>query len=161
MALQPLDQSARVFRLVSHTPEHFPSGADKPHPEAFRLTDDDHNDAKTRGIPPLFSVYDASKTTTTQARAIRKAQADETGRALPEMTPFELLVSGIRTVSVPRPLAPLDVVSDPEDPKWGPGSEGHSGITGLEGKPGTPNLKLLLRQLRSDLRDLCMPMNET
>lgn len=144
-----------MFRLVSHNDEHFPPNAEKPHPEAFRLTNDDRDDGKRRNLPSSLSVFEVGSTTVEEGRAIRKAQATAAGRTASDTTPFALDVARVRTINVPQDFIPLDVVSDPLDPMWGPGSNGHAGITGLDGRAGSPDLKNKLRGLRSDLRDIC------
>lgn len=52
--LVDLPQGSTVYRLVNHTPLHFPPGADKPTRQAFALTSDDKAEGERRGRPPFF-----------------------------------------------------------------------------------------------------------
>ncbi len=157
--LSPLAPDAEVFRLVSNTDEHFPPDAPKPHPEAFQLTSADRTEGVARGMPPMLSVFDRARTSLSEGRAIRAAQAAASGRFSVATTPFAWLVSSITSIALPDETPRLEVLADPLEPPC-PGSEGHAGIVGLDGVAGEQNSRNKRKLLRSKLVDACYRIAE-
>lgn len=90
----PLPSEAKVLRLVKRIERFIPTGAKLPTWEAFLPSTDDAQEAAQRASPVRVSVWDASRTTISQARAFRKgvdveayqlsvAQAHAAASALP------------------------------------------------------------------------------
>jgi hypothetical protein len=150
--LKRASRRVTVFRLVKHIDDHYPPGADRPLPGAFRLTDADIADANRRGIPPLLSVWDHEKTTTSQAKAIRTADG-----AKGDYSPFAWTVADLEDLRVPD-AQPLEVFEDPLPPEKGPGADGHGGISGLRGVAPPPKRSAAweaYRQLQMELARAC------
>ena len=162
MSRPSLPDDAEVFRLVTRNHEHFPPDAERPHPVAFTLTSADVNEGKARGLPPMLSVFDKSKTTIAEGRAIRTQQAVSAGRPVQETTPFGWTVAQIRAITVPndKHFPRLSVVADPLDPPEGPGSDGHAGIVGLDGIKKEPDGSAIRNLLRVRLVDTCHRLGE-
>lgn len=123
MLLARLGGRAYVFRLVKNIRDHFPPNATKPLNGALTLTKSDFTDARVRGILVLYSVFDTSKTSIEQARAMRK-QAES------ESTPFVWRVTAVVAIRGVDESA-MAVWSDPNPWAEGPGARGHCGISGL------------------------------
>jgi hypothetical protein len=127
-----------VFRLAT-LKNTFPPDSPKLHVTHLELSDRDRERS-----PSLLSVFDGSRTTVSQAEAIRGVAAAAAA--------FGLRVEAIRGIRVPG-LRPLRVVRDPLDPPLSElsGAEGHCGIDGLDRSPGEE--KRLYRELRVLLVD--------
>ncbi len=134
-----------VFRLatIKHT---FPPDSERLHVVHLDLSENDKAHAAECGIAPLLSVFDGSRTTVSQAEAIR-------GVPLPSLA-FGLRVPEIRSVEVPGMRQKLRTLRDPLDPPLGqlPGADGHCGIEGLDRLPGED--RKVYKELRVRLADL-------
>jgi hypothetical protein len=134
-----------VFRLatIKHT---FPPDSERLHVVHLDLSENDKAHAAERGIAPLLSVFDGSRTTVKQADAIR-------GVPLPSLA-FGLRVPEIRSVEVSGMRQNLRVLRDPLDPPLAelPGADGHCGIGGLDRLPGED--RKIYKELRVRLADL-------
>jgi hypothetical protein len=124
--LRPLPNEAIVIRIVPPSEPYYDAGKKKPHPKAFELSTADKEQD-----PPRFSVYDRSKTTIEQAKAITNKPYDTYA--------FALGVAKIRQIDNGR----LDVVEDPLKHPLNslPGAEGHCGVTGLHRLPEEPKAR--------------------
>jgi hypothetical protein len=140
-----------VFRLatIKHT---FPPDSSKLHVVHLDLSENDKAHAAERGVSPLLSVFDGSRTTVKQAEAIR-------GVPLPSIA-FGLRVPEIRSVEVPRMRQRLRVLRDPLEPHLAefPGADGHCGIAGLDRLPGED--RKVYKELRVRLADLSFRYEE-
>jgi hypothetical protein len=147
--LPRVNAGATVFRLVKNVAGHFPPDAVKPLPGAFKITETDMADGRARGIPALFSVYNASRTSIACARTLR-AQEER------DSTPFCWSVNSIHAISGFKEV-PLEVLCDPDPWHKGPGARGHCGVAGLvrgyEEPKGAD--KLVVKAIRSALIDAC------
>ncbi len=146
--LASLSAKATVFRLIKHTAAHYPPGATKPIPGAFRLTKDDCEDGKRRNLPALLSVFDATRTSVGQAQRLRNQTNN---------TAFCWRASDVLTVGG-FDGALLCVVADPDPYSVGAGARGHCGVGGLfrgNEEPKTPSDKLAHKAIASALVDLC------
>ncbi|HET9228500.1 MAG TPA: hypothetical protein VFR31_17620 [Thermoanaerobaculia bacterium] len=134
-----------VFRLatIKHT---FPPDSEKLHVLHLELSENDKRQAAERGAPALLSVFDAARTTVSQAEAIRGVPE--------ESLAFGLRVPEVGSLTVPGMRQPLRIVRDPLEPPLSamPGAEGHCGIEGLERLPGED--RKIYRELRVRLADL-------
>lgn len=118
--------TARVFRLIKRG-DCFPPTAAKPLPGAFRLTNDDYDDAQRRRMPPLLSVWMHDATTVSQSRAFVIREG--------EYEPFQWPVEDVEKIA--EGDVALTVHEDPlEDERAG--AAGHSGICGLGPADGRP-----------------------
>lgn len=134
-----------VFRLatIKHT---FPPDSERLHVVHLELSENDKRQAVERGTPPLLSVFDAVRTTISQAEVIR-------GVAM-ESLAFGLRVQEIRSLHVPEMSGPLRVLRDLLDPPLVdlPGADGHCGIEGLDRKHGEN--RTIYKELRVRLADI-------
>lgn len=144
----PLAENAVVLRLVPQVPTHYPPDAPKPLPAAFDLSDDDKKEADERQLPAGVSVFDRSRTTVAQARAIRNSQA--------ALVPFALEVTAVNVVGALF-ADRLAVVADPLQHDV-PGGAGHAAITGLLRFPG--EARSTLKSVKQLLVDKCFRVGE-
>ncbi len=149
--LKRASDEVRVFRLVKHIKDHYPPGAEKPLPGAFRLTNDDIADGVQRNIPPLLSVWDSAKTTVVQARMIRGSVA--------EYSPFCWSVATIRAIRIASAES-LEVYHDPLTEITAAGACGHAGVAGLGKAKASKKEKEAHRELQVRLAEACAPWNE-
>lgn len=134
-----------VFRLAT-IKHNFPPESEKLHVLHLELSENDKRQAAERGGPALLSVFDATRTTTSQA---------ETIRGIPdESLAFGLRVPEVRSLEILGMRQPLRIVRDPLEPPLAdlPGAEGHCGVEGLERLPGED--RRVYRELRVRLADL-------
>ncbi len=127
-----LPRESFVFRLVTINETFLPKGAEFPVGQAFAPTDADEKEATERGAPVLVSVWEHGVTTTEQAAAIRRADAEAAGRPAREYRPYWL---GTAQIEDSGPPSRLGVLHDPRPLADGPGADGHAGITGLGRSP--------------------------
>lgn len=153
IVLKRAGRSVRVFRLIKHIPDHFPTGATKPIPGAFRLTQDDIDDGIQRGIPPLFSVWNHAKTNVSEALRIRRARDG--------YSPFQWSVGAIEDIRV-QGVDSLTVYEDPLPRRDGSGARGHCGIAGLvpDHRQAKGREKEAYRALQVALCDSCAPLTD-
>lgn len=134
-----------VFRLatIKHT---FPPDSEKLHVVHLELSENDKSQAVERGTPPLLSVFEADRTTVSQAEVIRGVPK--------ESLAFGWRVPEIRSLDVPGVSRQLRILRDPLDPPLAdlPGADGHCGIEGLDRKPGED--RTIYKELRVRLADI-------
>lgn len=137
-----LADAAVVVRLVSPQSSFLPATAVLPLPQWLEPSPQDVEEAGKSGRPPGITVWDASRTSAEQARAL---SGKPDGRA------FAAQVKQCMKVAVDH-ARPIAVVADPVDEKMpSAGWEGHALIEGLRRPPALQNGKKLQLDFLTDL----------
>ena len=120
-------------------------GAIRALPSDFELSTADRKAAEETGRPALLSVFERSRTSVPEARAI-------TGKA--DAAVFQLMIEQVVQLPVPGQGEKLAVRRDPLAPPADqlPGADGHCGIQGLNRPSSVPRAHY--KELRSQLADL-------
>lgn len=154
-----LSLAARVLRTVKKKPgntEFLPTeGIRYPVPAMFNPSSGDKKEAELRSLPIRVSVWDSSKTTVREAKALTRSDT----RPSLEQLAFSLNVSDVDAIKQRLGREALCVVEDPlEPPRDEDGAEGHCGIEGLDrrnGEQGKEHLKVLIAVARA-----CIEIND-
>lgn len=146
-----MPRDACVIRLIKHTPHHYPPDAAKPQSAAFRLTDADVEDGKSRNRYPLLSVWDGARIALLDAKAnlLRDTkQGTYTG--------FVLNVAAVEALNVGALNTPVSVHRDPDLRDGVICGDAHGGIQGLHYDKDAPKEeKLRIKNIWAQLADEC------